>query len=142
MSYNFFQILGKAPNTFIAVGTDPKITESTVTLIRHPVSGKIKPLTQYDGSKPIRLTLPDGINTKNIQWLSIWNKPTSMSLGEINFPGNQITHKIPAVPSSKTSTHILHPGINGTCLVILTFFIKFLNKPSSTCYDFICALQF
>ena len=125
MSYNLLPILGKAPNTFIAVGTDPKITESTVTLIRHPVSGKINPLAQYDGLKPIRLTLPDGINTKNIQWLSIWNKPTSMSLGEINFPGNQITHKMPAVPSSKTSTHILPPGINGTCLVILTFSLSF-----------------
>ena len=110
-----------APNTFIAVGTDPKITESTVTFIRHPVGGEIKPLTQYDGSKPIRLTLPDNINTKNIQWISIWHKPTSTSLGEIHFPKNYITHKIPAVPSSKTSIHILHPGVNGTGLITLIF---------------------
>ena len=128
-SYNLLQILGKAPNTFIAVGTDPKITESTVTLIRHPASGENKPLTQYDGSKPIKLTLPDGINTKNIKWISIWNKPTSMSLGEIHFPGNHMTHKIPPVPSSKTSTHILHPGINGTCLIILNFSLSFQINP-------------
>ena len=123
--YNVLQILGKAPDTFIAVGTDPKITESTVTLIRHPVSGKTKPLTQYDGSKPIRITLPDNINTKNIQWVSIWNQPTSTSLGQINFPGNHITHKEPVVPSSKTPIHILHPGTNGTCLVTLIFSLGF-----------------
>ena len=119
------QLLGLAPDTFIAVGTEPKITKSTVHLISHGDGGELKSLAQYDGSKPLKLTLPDNITTKNIKWVSIWNKPTSASLGQIFFPGKgsniHSTRRIKTIPGSKIAMPKTPPEINSKFLVIYIY---------------------
>ena len=115
--------LGKAPNTFIAVGTKPDITKSTVTLIRYPDRSKLTPLTKFDGTKTIKIPFPKKITKNNIKWLSIWNKDTSMSLGEIKFPGNwqsiETNTKSVLVPGAVPTIQGTQLDINGTHFITL-----------------------
>ena len=140
-----YPILGKAPDTFIAVGTTPDITESTVNLINYPNPNKLTPLTKFDGSDSLVINLPENINTKSIKWISVWNKPTSTSLGEVIFSENLVNvesnkgsavgesgldqgyvkPKKTIVPGLVTPIHINQPDETGI-LLILNVFVNFV----------------
>ena len=133
-----YPILGKAPDTFIAVGTTPDITESTVNLINYPNPNKLTPLTKFDGSDSLVINLPENINTKSIKWISVWNKPTSTSLGEVIFSENLVNvesntgsvvdeggldqgyvkPKITIFPGLVTPIQINQPGETGILLIL------------------------
>ena len=89
-----------------------------MTLIRYPDRSKLTPLTKFDGTKTIKMPFPKKINKNDIKWLSIWNKDTSMSLGEIRFPDNwqsiETNTKSVLVPGVVPTIQGTQLDINGT----------------------------
>ena len=80
------------------VGKDLPISEKTGTIIPYnyekvaTINGKkVKVLAKYDGSKDVILTLPRGMNTKDLAWLAIWGRKYRLSMGSVAFKSKDIS---------------------------------------------------
>ena len=76
------------------VGKDLPISEKTGTIIPYnyekvaTINGKkVKVLAKYDGSKDVILTLPRGMNMKDLSWLAIWGRKYRLNMGSVSFNG-------------------------------------------------------
>merc|ERR1712079_85545 len=89
---------GAGPDAFFWVGESGAPGRGADThVLAYPFTGKhfeyedaetpkLEPGTSYDGSKDIELTLPDGVETTDLKWFSVWCRRFSANFGDLFFP--------------------------------------------------------
>ena len=94
---------GTAPDAFFWVGTNGIKPTLDGTILPYPFAGKFyeysdkespKLMAVLDGTKDIRLTLPDNLNVSDLKWFSVWCREFEVVLGELIFPDDFSFDKI------------------------------------------------
>ena len=87
---------GQGPDAFFWVGTSG-VPSDEGHILPYPFDGKFYKykdsdapvLTGYfDGSKDLKLTLPDDLNVRDLKWFSVWCRQLSVNFGDLIFPDN------------------------------------------------------
>ena len=105
---------GQGPDAFFWVGTSG-VPSDEGHILPYPFDGKFYKykdsdapvLTGYfDGSKDLKLTLPDDLNVSDLKWFSVWCRQFSVNFGDLIFPDNFSLDKttVPTVSSTSSTT--------------------------------------
>jgi hypothetical protein len=90
-----FEYDGQAEDAFFWVGTSGDRPSTTGTILPYPFGGVFYQSEDstapflfgvFNGSKDIRLTLPDELKVTDLKWFSIWSRAGKKSFGEVVFP--------------------------------------------------------
>lgn len=97
-----FEYDGEAEDAFFWVGTSGEKPSTTGTILPYPFGGvyynsedKNAPFLYgvFNGSKEIRLTLPEELKVTDLRWFSVWTRAGKRSLGEVIFPTGFVLDK-------------------------------------------------
>jgi hypothetical protein len=110
-----FEYDGQAEDAFFWVGTSGDRPSTTGTILPYPFGGVFYQSEDsnapvlfgvFNGSKDIRLTLPDELKVTDLKWFSIWSRAGKKSFGDVVFPsGFTFDKKFPSsVNSNFTNT--------------------------------------
>jgi hypothetical protein len=113
-----FEYDGQGPDAFFWVGTT-KLPGPVGTILPYPFDGKFfaydddtaPVLKRFDGSKDVKLTLPDDLKVTDLKWFSVWCRRFTVNFGDLIFPENFSLDKS-AVPSSTSDLPppLVHPS--------------------------------
>jgi hypothetical protein len=114
-----FEYDGQGPDAFFWVGTT-KSPGSVGTILPYPFDGKFfayddetAPVLKgrFDGSKDIKLTLPEDVKVTDLKWFSVWCRQFAVNFGDLIFPENFTLDKS-AVPSTTSTTDLPPPLVH------------------------------
>jgi hypothetical protein len=106
-----FEYDGQGPDAFFWVGTTARPGDEG-HILPYPFDGKFygykddsAPVLTgaFDGTKDIRLTLPDDLNVSDLKWFSVWCRQFSANFGDLFFPDNFAIDKT-TVPTTTSTT--------------------------------------
>ena len=106
--------LGLGPDAFFFVGkkgTTVNQANSVGHLLAYPENDNSKPLGIHNGSK-IKLNMPSGVSTKDLEWLSVWCRKFSVNFGYVNFPEEET--------QNPTKSNVQNEGIQNGAMPILS----------------------
>ncbi len=116
-----FEYDGQGPDAFFWVGTSER-PGSVGTILAHPFEGKFyeyedqsAPILKdkFDGSKDIKLTLPENLNVSDLKWFSVWCRRFEVNFGDLIFPENFTLDKIvTTIPSTSSTTDLPPPLVH------------------------------
>jgi hypothetical protein len=107
-----FEYDGQGPDAFFWVGTSD-LPEKVGTLLPYPFDGKFfkyddqnaPVLTgRFDGTKDIKLTLPEDVDVTNLKWISVWCRQFSINFGDLVVPEGFSLEKATTVSTTTTTS--------------------------------------
>lgn len=108
-----FEYDGAGPDAFFWVGTNSAPGDEGI-ILPYPFEGKFfkynaddaPVLKRFDGSKDIKLTLPDDLNVTDLKWFSVWCRQFSVNFGDLIIPESFSLDRttVPTVSTTSTTT--------------------------------------
>lgn len=107
-----FEYDGQGPDAFFWVGTDD-LPGDVGTILPYPFDGKFfkyddanAPILtgRFDGSKDIKLTLPEEVDVTDLKWISVWCRQFSVNFGDLVVPERFSLGKATTVTTASTTT--------------------------------------
>lgn len=107
-----FEYDGEAKGAFFWVGTSGDGPSTDGTILPYPFGGIFynsedadAPILYgvFNGSKDVRLTLPENLKVSDLKWFSVWNRSGKKSFADVIFPnGFSLNKRIPSGSSVNT----------------------------------------
>ena len=106
-----FEYDGQGPDAFFWVGTDD-LPGEIGTILPYPFDGKFfkyddqnAPILtdRFDGTKNIKLTLPEEVDVTDLKWFSVWCRQFSVNFGDLVVPAGFSLEKATTVSTTSTT---------------------------------------